>query len=162
MQNELTKQPTIEDLKATSGVPVEEALARLNAQTNGYGLLNMVGDFNKAVEIVRIAKVCHNVNKAYCLALGDTSVPTWEDAPAWQKESIIAGVKLHLNNPNASTDDSHNSWLAQKTAEGWKYGPVKDVEKKEHPCFVPYDMLPKEQQAKDFIFREIVHSLVAI
>ena len=32
--------------------------------------------------------------------------------------------------------------------------------KKEHPCFVPYEELPTEQKAKDFLFRGVVHALV--
>ena len=108
-----------------------------------------------------IAKTCHEVNRAYCQALGDDSQPTWEEAPAWQKDSAINGVKFHIDNPDAGPDHSHNSWLAQKEAEGWTYGPVKDPEKKEHPCYVPYDALPVEQQAKDYIFRAIVHALSA-
>lgn len=44
-------------------------------------------------------------------------------------------------------------------AAGWKYGPVKDPERKEHPCFVPYDGLPPEQRAKDYLFRAVVHQL---
>lgn len=34
----------------------------------------------------KIARVCHEVNRAYCQALGDNSQPAWEDAPAWQRE----------------------------------------------------------------------------
>lgn len=70
------------------------------------------------------------------------------------------GVKFHLENPDAGTDDSHNSWLKEKEESGWKYGPVKDAEKKEHPCFVPYEELPDSQKSKDYLFRGIVHSLV--
>lgn len=39
------------------------------------------------------------------------------------------------------------------------YGPIKDAVKKEHPCFVPFTTLPAEQQAKDALFRSIVHAL---
>lgn len=109
--------------------------------------------------IEQIAKVCHEINKAYCEALGDNSQPDWETAPQWQKESAIKGVEFHLSNPNAGPDHSHISWLKQKEEEGWKYGPVKNPETKEHPCFVPYEQLPKEQQAKDYLFRQVVHSL---
>lgn len=106
-----------------------------------------------------VAKVAHEVNAAYCQAIGDTSQPTWEDAPEWQKSSAINGVKFHLDNPDASPENSHESWLKQKEEEGWKYGPVKNPETKEHPCFVPYDQLPVDNKAKDFLFRQIVHSL---
>lgn len=105
-----------------------------------------------------IAKVCHEANRAYCAALGDLSQPSWEDAPDWQKQSAINGVQFHYANPMAQPSDSHVAWLAQKEADGWKYGPVKDPDKKEHPCFVPYDELPVEQRAKDYIFRAICHA----
>jgi hypothetical protein len=106
----------------------------------------------------QIAKTCHEVNRAYCLSLGDTSQPSWEDAPDWQKESAMDGVTFHLENPEAGPAASHNNWLVLKKADGWKYGPVKDPDKKEHPCFVPYQELPKEQQAKDSLFIAVVES----
>lgn len=106
-----------------------------------------------------IARVCHEANRAYCLALGDLSQKAWENAPEWQKESSRKGVAYHHANPDSTPADSHKSWLAEKERDGWKYGPVKDAEKKEHPCFVPYAELPKEQQAKDYIFLAIVRAL---
>ena len=48
---------------------------------------------------------------------------------------------------------------AQKVADGWGYGETKDPEAKTHPCMVAFDQLPREQQAKDFIFRSIVHAM---
>lgn len=111
------------------------------------------------ITIEQIAKVAHEINKAYCEALGDKSQPSWQDAPEWQKDSALRGVNIHIRYPNAGPDVSHASWLAQKIEEGWKYGPVKDPEAKTHPCIMPYDQLPVEQKAKDFIFRQVVHSL---
>lgn len=108
----------------------------------------------------QIARVAHQINKAYCEALGDTSQPDWEDAPDWQKESAIKGVEFHIANPDAGPEASHESWLAQKEKDGWTYGTIKDPEKKEHPCFVAFNHLPKEQQAKDFLFRAVVHALI--
>lgn len=108
---------------------------------------------------VQIAEVCHEANRAYCLGLGDTSQPLWADAPDWQKDSAVNGVIFHLENPDAGDNASHENWLAEKRATGWKYGPVKDPDKKEHPCFVPFEDLPVEQQAKDRLFRSIVHAL---
>lgn len=106
----------------------------------------------------QIARVCHEVNRAYCEALGDLSQPAWEASPQWQKDSAMLGVKLHSEN-NVGPRASHESWMAQKVAEGWVYGPVKDPESKTHHCIVPFDMLPQAQQAKDFIFRAVVHAL---
>lgn len=106
-----------------------------------------------------IAKVAHEVNKAYCESIGDNSQTDWENAPDWQKSSAVNGVQFHLDNPNATPSASHESWLKQKTEEGWKHGSVKDPEKKEHPCFLPYEQLPTEQKSKDYLFRQIIHSL---
>lgn len=110
-------------------------------------------------QIEQIAMVCHEVNRAYCLALGDNSQPAWDDAPDWQKESAMLGVTLHTENQSAGPDASHESWMAQKVADGWTYGPEKLPELKQHPCMVPFAELPQEQQAKDFIFRAVVHAL---
>lgn len=112
--------------------------------------------------IEAIAKVAHEINRAYCLAIGDDTQPTWDEAPDWQKESALKGVSFHLANPDATPENSHESWLAQKQADGWKYGEVKDAEKKEHPCFRPYAELPAEQKAKDYLFRQTVHSLAPL
>ena len=108
---------------------------------------------------VKIAKVCHEANRAYCESIGDNSQPTWENAPDWQKESAINGVYYHLKNPNAKPSDSHESWLKEKEKDGWKYGKVKNPKTKEHPCFVPYDQLPIEQQKKDALFIAVVKAL---
>jgi hypothetical protein len=106
-----------------------------------------------------IALVCHEANRAYCRTVGDTSQLPWNEAPDWQKESAVKGVKFALENPNAAPSDSHESWLAEKRATGWKYGPVKDAEKKEHPCFVPYEELPVDQRRKDRLFLAVVRAL---
>lgn len=106
-----------------------------------------------------IARVCHEVNRGYCAALGDTSQVPWEDAPEWQRQSAIKGVEFNLANPDAPPSHSHDSWLTEKRATGWKYGAVKDAEKKEHPCFVPYEDLPPEQKAKDYLFKATVRAL---
>lgn len=144
---------------------IGEDIARNNAvdkvwQLEGYLLAEeRYQDIsNPFLKMDFIARVCHEVNRAYCQALGDNSQPKWEDAPPWQRESARMGVDLHLSG-NFTPDASHVAWMVERSSKGWKYGPVKDQEKKEHPCMVPFDKLPKEQQVKDFIFRAVVHAL---
>lgn len=105
-----------------------------------------------------IANIVHEANRAYCRTLGDESQVSWYDAPEWQRASAINGVEGILNGTITKPEQSHESWLAEKERTGWKYGPVKDSEKKEHPCFVPYGELPPEQQTKDAIFFSIVRA----
>ena len=107
----------------------------------------------------QIAKVCHEANRAYCATIGDDSQVAWADAPDWQKDSAIKGVSFCLDNPDAPASANHESWLEVKRADGWTYGPVKDAEKKEHPCFIPYEGLPVEQRKKDALFKAIVAAL---
>lgn len=109
-------------------------------------------------KINRIARVAHEVNRAYCVALGDLSQCVWELAPEWQRESARMGVDLHLSG-EFGPEASHISWMRQKVAEGWVYGAKKDPIAKTHHCLVPFDQLPVAQQAKDFIFRGVVHAL---
>ena len=103
------------------------------------------------------ARAAHEANRAYCLALGDESQPSWEDAPDWQKSSARNGVKGALS--GNTPEQSHEGWLKEKAETGWKYGPVKNPEAKEHPCFVPYSELSPSQRHKDLIFVTVVRTV---
>jgi len=107
----------------------------------------------------KIAKVCHQANKAFCEANNDPSQKDWDEAEDWQRESAIKGVAFRINNPEAGHDAQHNSWMQEKIDAGWVYGEVKDAEAKTHPCIVSFEQLPKFQQQKDALFCAIVDSL---
>lgn len=111
------------------------------------------------LSVAQAAEICHEANRSLCLMQGDKSQPRWELAPDWQQISATNGVLFHLANPDATPEGSHESWLAEKAAEGWKYGEIKNPDAREHPCFRPYSELPAQQQAKDHLFRSIVHGL---
>lgn len=107
------------------------------------------------------AEAAHEANRVYCKALGDTSHVPWDDAPDWQRESCREGVRGVL--AGATPEQSHENWLKRKLAEGWRYGPVKNAEIKEHPCVAFYRDLPRAQRVKDEIFvsvaRAVAHAL---
>lgn len=107
----------------------------------------------------KLAKICHQANKAYCETLGDTSQPHWEDAPEWQKISARRGVKYRIDNPDATSADMHESWLKTMQENGWIYDETKNIEAKKHPCCVEYSELPEAQQRKDALFSAIVNAL---
>lgn len=116
---------------------------------------------DKKIEI--IAEIVHQINKGYCKSIGDVSQVDWKDAPDWQKNSMKAGVKFVLENPNSTPKDQHEEWFYFKLKDGWCYGEVKDIEKKTHPSMVAYKDLPTEQKAKDYISRstiEIVNEMI--
>ena len=106
-----------------------------------------------------VAQIAHEVNRAYCKALGDDSQVAWSEAPEWQIQSALSGVNMHMDNANAGVEDSHNAWREEKLRNGWKHGPVKDAQKREHPCMVDFADLSREQQVKDYLFRGVVHAL---
>lgn len=110
--------------------------------------------------IEQIARVTHEANRAYCASIGDFSQLSWDEAPHWQKDSAIAGVQAVIDGTATNAEQQHENWLEHKRRDGWVYGPVKDPEAKTHPCMVPYDQLPPEQQAKDHLFRAVIRALI--
>jgi RyR domain len=112
------------------------------------------------MNIEQIARVCHDANRSYCDSIGDHSQKPWDDAEDWQRRSAIEGVQFALDHPDAPASAHHDAWLADKERNGWKFGPVKDSSKKEHPSVVPYSELPLEQRVKDYLFRAVVQAFV--
>ena len=43
----------------------------------------------------------------------------------------------------------HDTWMAGRLSEGWKYGPVLDQSARTHPCLVPYEQLPESEKEYD-------------
>lgn len=111
------------------------------------------------MQVEEIARVAHEINRAFCESNGDYSQPLWQDASEWQKSSAYAVVQFHLSNPDASASATHDEWMRHKIEMGWKYGVSKNPETKEHPCIVPYEQLPETEKTKDHLFRQTVHSL---
>jgi len=109
--------------------------------------------------LITTAKLCHEVNRAYCHSIGDTTQVPWEKAEGWQRESAIKGVQFALANPDATPERQHESWMIAKVNDGWTYGAVKDATSKTHPCMVPYDALPMAQKVKDYLFQAVVRSI---
>lgn len=109
-----------------------------------------------------LGRILHEANRTLCIVLGDNSQVPWNVAPEWQKESIRQGIDFIIDlieNGNEviwNAEVCHNNWLENKKAAGWKFGPVKDEEKKEHPCIVPFEALHQWQRLKDHIFVAII------
>lgn len=106
----------------------------------------------------QIARICHEVNRAYCIAQGDNSQVPWDDAPENIRASAVAGVQAAVNDPEATPESMHKSWLAFKEADGWVWGPEKDASIKTHPCMKEYSLLPEPQKMKDHLFLAVVRA----
>lgn len=103
------------------------------------------------------ARAAHEVNRAYCIAIGDDTQKSWEDADQWQRDSAVRGVKVAL--AGATPEEQHEAWYKDKITDGWKYGSVKDPTKKEHPCLVTYAELSEPQRKKDAIYIAVVRAM---
>lgn len=111
--------------------------------------------------VADIARVCHEANRAWCIANDDFSQQVWGQAEDWQRQSAIKGVEFAIANPDAPDSTQHDAWMADKVAAGWVHGPEKNAEATPptHPCLVPFDQLPEHQRKKDALFRAIVKAL---
>ena len=49
----------------------------------------------------------------------------------------------------AISKNVHEVWAQNRMNEGWTYGPVRDDQKKQTPCLIPYEQLPDEEKAYD-------------
>lgn len=104
-----------------------------------------------------IARVCHEANTAYCVAAGDPELPHWDMLDETYRESSRKGVAAALD--DATPQAMHESWAAERTSQGWVYGPVLDRAAKVHPNLIPYSELPVAQQRKDALFLAVVNAL---
>jgi len=110
--------------------------------------LYIVSDF----ELIQVAAFCHEVNRLYCQFIGDPSQTDWFSTPDMIKESAVDGVRAVLEGRVKEPGDSHANWYKFKKEQGWVFGPEKCISKKTHPCMLPFEELPKEQQYKDVLF----------
>jgi len=108
-----------------------------------------------------IARICHEVNRAFCVFNGETVVsPEWKYAPDWMKISCADGILAFAKDQEATPEKMHELWTAGKIASGWKYGPTKDATLLTHPCMVPYADLPRDQRFKDELFLTICRAML--
>ncbi|MDX1548109.1 MAG: RyR domain-containing protein [Rhodothermales bacterium] len=107
-------------------------------------------------ELEHIATVAHEAMRAWQRVNGQPVSPAWEDA-TWERESTTEAVRLALHDPTPGRQ--HERWRAERLAQGWTYGPVKDVAAKTNPALVPFDELPPVEIAKDHLIIAITQAL---
>jgi hypothetical protein len=110
-------------------------------------------------QITAIAKMCHEVLSAYCLALREEQT-LWSELSDEARDKIIGRVAFIILNPDAKAQANHDVWMLKMLSNGWTYGKANDTAKKKHSSLVPFHHLPTEQQAKDHIFNAIVRQAI--
>lgn len=106
----------------------------------------------------QIAEVVHEANRALQL-IQDDPAPSqhWPDAPGWQRESAVDGVKNAL--AGATSEESHENWCRFREADGWVHGETKSESARTHPALIPYEELSAELKLRDDLFIAIVGAL---
>ena len=137
--------------------------------------------------IEKLARQIHGDYLKKMRAAGNTGHPSaveWDELSEEFKESnraqaqsigeklSAAGLSFDADESSAETVDEfddatmlllarneHIRWMQEKLANGWVYAPVRDNEKKHHPCLVPYEQLPPEEQQKDI---DVVNNVIPL
>jgi ryanodine receptor 2 len=59
--------------------------------------------------------------------------------------------------------NTHENWASMRMNQGWRYGPERNDEYKQHPCLVPFEKLPESEKEHDRkIVREILKTLLKL
>lgn len=107
-----------------------------------------------------IARVCNTVIRNQNKLLGDDSVPEWDNLPEDLKRSAFVGIQHVIDHPEITPQQMHDSWCKFRLDDGWKFGEFKCATQKTHPCLIPFEELPIEQQIKDELFISTVKSFL--
>ena len=60
-------------------------------------------------------------------------------------------------------ENSHDSWAQKRIDDGWKYGPTRRDDAKEHPDLVPYQELDESEKDLDrVVVRETLKAIIAL
>jgi hypothetical protein len=81
-------------------------------------------NYANQMKTVACARVAHEANRVYCIAIGDDSQLPWEQTPESIRASAIDGVSKAL--AGATPREQHDAWCAFKRADGWTHGATKD------------------------------------
>lgn len=65
------------------------------------------------------------------------------------EEEMDRAAEVMAEAVEAIAEVSHDQWAKGRIADGWRYGPQRDDEKKLHPDLVPYDDLPEGEKLYD-------------
>jgi hypothetical protein len=105
----------------------------------------------------RRAKFVYEAARVEAEASNRRIVPEpWMDREAPFREQFVKTIeRICADGYETTPEREHDSWWRAYEAMGWKYGPVRDRERKEHPDMVPYNDLTIDERDKDEIFLEL-------
>jgi len=90
---------------------------------------------------------------------GDEHRLPWIFATKVEQQSMREVVNLCLKGQLISANQIHDAWVLSYFKAGWKFGPIRDYDKKVHPSLVPYDRLSVFEKTKLELCFSIIKAL---
>ena len=116
-----------------------------------------------------VAQMAHDAVCTFCISEA-ISRRTWNEITDADKELSLRAMKSLLDSRvfdppcldiASLAEIVWDAWMQSAISLGWKYGPVKDEKKKEHPSIVPdYKTLSTFEKTKDYIYIGIIQSIL--
>lgn len=118
---------------------------------------------NHYSRIEQAARTAHEAIRALQIAHNEEGIALpWNEVAKDIRYSCKIGVQRVMDNPDVTSEELHASWIETKLSQGYKYGPVRNDERKEHHCLVPYHELSAHDRSKDLIFRNVVKAVLGL
>lgn len=102
----------------------------------------------------KIARVAHEACRTWAKLNDQPVPPSWDALDASCQAAIIMGVRFSWD--GVAVSELHNRWVKYMYAQGWKFGPIRDMEKRVSPNLISFEQLPFREQIKDHIFKGVV------
>lgn len=112
------------------------------------------------IDLYHVAGIFWEAYEGLVNASGDLPVPPWLAVDNEKRAQVVAGVKFHAENPNATAADSHEHWRKYMEARGYQYGDEKNVKEKTHPAMIPFNQLPPDLQLRHKLFTGMCKVLI--
>lgn len=104
----------------------------------------------------QIAEALHRLTALVPRMDGSQPLP-WDQLTEEQRQSSIQVVHdLMCSDVIYTAEQLHDVWQKKAHELGWTYGPVYDLDRKEHPSMLPFDRLPDSEVFKDQVWHYMI------
>lgn len=97
-----------------------------------------------------VMSCCRVAHEVYRAGLEDSEMREWALAPEAERAVVVESVVAAIS--GTTPEQWHRRWCEKMASDGWKYGPARNEDAKEHPNLVNYESLDGEQRALDRAF----------
>ncbi|KVZ18615.1 hypothetical protein WT88_29475 [Burkholderia stagnalis] len=107
------------------------------------------------MNVTQIARIAHEVNRAYCKSIGDDSHLPWGKASPAERDAAQMSVTAMMRGFQ-TPEQIHEAWRKELALSGWAHGLRYDPAKKTHPHLVDYASLPLTMRTRDALFLAVM------